>query len=190
MSRGTAKSTIGRLGTPNLIRQNGEIVPVKFGHKSFELVYKNKKWSATSIPWGDIFTAFHTTGIPNTEVFYVLPKSLKYYPFIQNNLGWLVGQSWFKKLLIKRIDNGPSGPTTSQRVIASSIVQGRVTNGAKESMTATLTGPDGYNITADASLLIVNKIFNQQFKPGFRTPASVYGWELVQEIPGVKMEEG
>jgi short subunit dehydrogenase-like uncharacterized protein len=49
-------------------------------------------------------------------------------------------------------------------------------------------GPEGYTLTAHASLLIARKIRDGQWKPGYQTPAGCYGQDLVLEIPGVTRE--
>lgn len=62
---------------------------------------------------------------------------------------------------------------------------GEVTNAAGEKITARLTGPEGYTITVHASLIIIRKVLNGDFKAGYGTPAGVWGEGLIYEIPGV-----
>ncbi|MBH2003753.1 MAG: hypothetical protein I8H66_03610 [Sphingobacteriia bacterium] len=54
--------------------------------------------------------------------------------------------------------------------------------------TARLSGPDGYTLTANSSLIITAKIISGNFKIGYQTPAACYGADLVLEIPGVYRE--
>jgi short subunit dehydrogenase-like uncharacterized protein len=51
-----------------------------------------------------------------------------------------------------------------------------------------LSAPEGYTFTAHSALIIVQKILNGNFSPGYQTPASAYGENLVMEIPGVERE--
>ena len=48
--------------------------------------------------------------------------------------------------------------------------------------------PEAYDLTALSVLLIAQKILKGQFKPGYQTPASAYGEDLIMEIPGVERE--
>ena len=49
--------------------------------------------------------------------------------------------------------------------------------------------PEGYTLTAISSLLIVQKVLNNQFKIGYQTPAAVYGADLVMELPNTTRED-
>ena len=41
--------------------------------------------------------------------------------------------------------------------------------------TARLSGPEGYTLTAFASLIIIQKILQGNYVTGYQTPASAYG---------------
>ena len=59
-----------------------------------------------------------------------------------------------------------------------------MSDGAQEA-SSLLTGPEGYTLTALASLSIMEKILAGNFKPGFQTPSLAYGPDFVLELPGV-----
>jgi short subunit dehydrogenase-like uncharacterized protein len=48
--------------------------------------------------------------------------------------------------------------------------------------------PEAYSLTALTVLLIAQKILNGDYKPGYQTPASAYGEDLIMEIEGVERE--
>ena len=62
------------------------------------------------------------------------------------------------------------------------MVWGEVENAAGKIVQGRFTGPEGYTLTAETSLLIVQKILNDDFKPGYQTPAGAYGEDLIMEI--------
>ena len=66
-----------------------------------------------------------------------------------------------------------------------SLVWGSVRDPQGNSCQARLEAPEGYTLTALASLLILKKIKDGRWKPGYQTPAGCYGADLVLEIPGV-----
>ncbi len=65
---------------------------------------------------------------------------------------------------------------------------GEVTNSAGQTVTARLTAPEGYTLTMHSSLLITQKVLWDHFKPGYQTPAAVYGEDLILEVQGVTRE--
>jgi short subunit dehydrogenase-like uncharacterized protein len=69
MSPGTAKTAIEALGKSGKIRLNGRIVDLPIGHGCREIDFGRGRKLAMPIPWGDVATAFYTTGIPNITVF-------------------------------------------------------------------------------------------------------------------------
>ena len=74
-SIGTAKTSIEGLSKGGRIRKDGKIEPVSLAHAVKEIDYGQGPKMAMSIPWGDVATAFFSTGIPNIIVY--IPRSLK-----------------------------------------------------------------------------------------------------------------
>jgi short subunit dehydrogenase-like uncharacterized protein len=73
-SPGTAKTTVENLHVGALVRENGELVELK-KPRTREIPFATGTRFAMSIPWGDLVTAFHSTGIPNITVYMVVPKT-------------------------------------------------------------------------------------------------------------------
>jgi short subunit dehydrogenase-like uncharacterized protein len=48
--------------------------------------------------------------------------------------------------------------------------------------------PDGYTLTMYSTLLLAQKVLQGNLKPGYQTPASAYGEDLVLELPNIKRE--
>src|SRR5262249_35962945 len=72
-SPGTAKTTLEHLHVGALVRENGKLVELK-KPRTRDVPFANGARFAMSIPWGDLVTAFHSTGIPNIAVYMVVPK--------------------------------------------------------------------------------------------------------------------
>jgi short subunit dehydrogenase-like uncharacterized protein len=188
LSHGTATTMAEGSGEKSAARQNGKIVPVPLGHKGMWVDFGLKKLFVMTIPWGDISTAYTTTGIPNIETYTgVSPKTFKLLKY-QNLFNWLLRTSFVRNRELKKIKNRPAGPSDEQRAKSKALVWGEVINNKGESARARLNGPDGYTITAYASLIITKKILEGNFKTGYQTPAGCYGAELILEVPGVQRE--
>jgi short subunit dehydrogenase-like uncharacterized protein len=143
---------------------------------------------AISIPWGDVSTAFYTTGIPNVRTYMGFPPKAYRYVKWQHHFSWLLKMNWVKRLARKRIKQGPAGPSEEIRTTAQTLVWGKVRNAAGRVVEARLITPEGYQLTSLLSLLIANKVSGGSFKPGFQTPAGCYGKDLILEIPGSSRE--
>lgn len=185
-SHGTALTFAGHIGEGGVVRENGKLKRVPLGHKTRWIDFPGKKMHVMAIPWGDIATAWRSTGIPNIITFMgVKPstaRSLKW----QWAYNWLLRTGPVRNYIKNQIKKRPAGPDANTRAKAKSVVWGKVTNAAGETKTASLQTPEGYTLTARSSILICKKVVAGDWKPGYQTPASAYGANLVLEIPGVE----
>jgi short subunit dehydrogenase-like uncharacterized protein len=185
ISHGTATTMAEKLGEGGAKRSNGKIIGAPLGENAMWVNFGNKNLFVMSIPWGDISTAYHTTGILNIETFYAIKPSVYKWIKIQKFFNWFLRLDIVRNTIKKRIDQRPAGPDEKMRNEGKSLVWGKGTNAEGESLTVRLTGPEGYTFTAHASLIIANEILKGNWKPGYQTPAGCYGSELVLKVPGV-----
>src|SRR4051812_14952024 len=69
ISRGTATTMVENINRGGLIRRGGKLQSVPAAWKTREIDFGRGPRSATTIPWGDVATAFYSTGIPNIVVY-------------------------------------------------------------------------------------------------------------------------
>lgn len=194
LSHGTATTMATKLGEGGAARKDGKIIRTPLGQKGMWVDFytgsggATKKLFVMSIPWGDISTAYTTTGIPDIESYTGIPRKVYYLLKGQFLFNWLLRTNLVRNYLKKKINKRPAGPSDEQRSKATSLVWGQVTNAAGKTVTARLRGPEGYTLTTFATLIIAQKILTGNFLPGYQTPASAYGEDLVLEIPGVERE--
>ncbi|MBK5278006.1 MAG: saccharopine dehydrogenase NADP-binding domain-containing protein [Bacteroidia bacterium] len=188
-SRGTAKTMIEGLGYPSMIRRDGKLTAVRTGSLTKEIDYGPFKIPSLNIPWGDISTAWRSTGIPNIEVYIGSNNNQIAYARNSNYINWLLRLRWVKDFLKKKIDKKPAGPSGEKRLKGKMYLVGRVWDGTGKESSARLETIDGYTLTAKASVLIVEKILSGNFKTGYQTPAMAYGDGLILEIPGSKLTD-
>ncbi|HJV19501.1 MAG TPA: saccharopine dehydrogenase NADP-binding domain-containing protein [Sediminibacterium sp.] len=188
LSHGTAMTMAEGMGAGGAVRENGRIVKKPLGHKGIRVNFGAKDLFAMTIPWGDISTAYTTTGIPNIETYTVVsPKVFRWLKW-QGLFNWLLRTAFARNYYRKKIKRKPAGPDDAARARARSMVWGEAENTKGQKATARLSGPEGYTLTAHSSLIIAAKIISGNFKPGYQTPAACYGADLVLEIPGVRRE--
>lgn len=185
ISHGTATTMAEKLGERGAKRVNGKIVRVPLGQNNIWVNFGSKKMFCMSIPWGDISTAFHTTGIQNIETFTAVKPSLYKQLKFQSLFNWILRMPLTRKFIKQMIDKRPAGPNSSMLKNGKSLVWGQVKNNKGETIEARLTGPEGYEFTAHASLIIAKEILEGKWQKGYQTPAGLLGYELANKIPGV-----
>lgn len=186
MSQGTALTMSEGLGQGSAIRQNGKIIKVPLGYKSMVIPFKAKPLLVMNIPWGDVSTAYYSTGIPNIETYTGISPGAYRMVKWQKYFNWLLRTEFVKKIVQDRIRKRPAGPSPERRARAKSYVWGKVSNPAGESLEAQLVAPEGYTLTALSSLTITKKVLQGNAPVGFQTPAMAYGADLILEIEGVE----
>ncbi|MEP7374996.1 MAG: saccharopine dehydrogenase NADP-binding domain-containing protein [Chitinophagaceae bacterium] len=184
VSHGTAMTIVNKLGEGGAARENGRIVKKPLGEKGMWVNFGGKKLFVMSIPWGDVSTAYFTTGIPNIEAYTAIkPAAYKLMKF-QKLFNWLLRMDWVKNIIRKQIKKRPAGPGDEMRSKAKSLVWGEAHNANGQTFSDHFTCADGYTLTALSSLVIAKKVVEGNFKPGYQTPAACYGEDLIMEIPG------
>jgi short subunit dehydrogenase-like uncharacterized protein len=183
ISHGTASTMVENLGNEGAIREDGQLKAVPTGHKGQAFTFGDKTMFTMTIPWGDISTAYTTTGIPNIEVYARVPKSSFHIMKFQFAFNWLLRRSFVKKIMQNHLDKKVTGPDSNARAKGQSRVLGIVKNKKGEELKALLIGPEGYDFTAHAALLAVKKMENNNFDGGYYTPALLFGAEFATEIP-------
>lgn len=187
LSRGTSINTAQKLGLPGAVRQHGKIVQEPVGKRNLWVKFPGhpKALFTMSIPWGDLSTAYFSTGIPNIVTYTGISRAAWQLSRGQALFNWLLRTSLIRNIITTIIKRQSPGPDDITRDKAVSLIQGKVTDPQGRSLTAVMRCPEAYSLTALAVLLIAGKILNGQYSPGYQTPASAYGADLVMEIPGV-----
>ncbi|MFO1027945.1 MAG: saccharopine dehydrogenase NADP-binding domain-containing protein [Acetobacteraceae bacterium] len=190
VSRGSLTSMFGMIGDRVPVRRDGVLcgVPAGLLERSFD--FGNGSRSAMAMPWPDVFTAWHTTGIPNIEAYVEanLPTRLAYQvfsavaaeplrlPVAQRLLG-MAAQLW------------PEGPSEAQRAATPKIVVAEAEDASRRVVTSRLYSPNVYTFTMYSVIAIAERVLGGEVRPGFRTPAGVYGADFILEFDGVRRED-
>ncbi|OQW90431.1 MAG: hypothetical protein BWK79_19920 [Beggiatoa sp. IS2] len=184
LSAGTLKTTIEGLKAGGQVRKRGMITQVPFAYKIREIPFGDRIKTAITIPWGDIATAYYTTGIPNIEVYMPLPENyIKLFKLL-NYLKFLFKSSIVQRLLKQSITHR-SGPSVEERAITKTYLWGEVKNAQGEERQASLTIGNAYEVTAQSALGIVKKLLTEQNTPGgFYTPSQLMGNHYITTLPG------
>jgi short subunit dehydrogenase-like uncharacterized protein len=184
---GSQRTGIELVSYGNLERRDGRLVSPERAVKTRRIDFGQGPVEATQLPWGDVFTAFYSTGIPNIEDYAVLPKAMQRQIALTRYI-----QPLFKLAAVRHFFRRAvqPGATAEEREKTFTHVWGEVKDEQGRSAAARLHGPEaGVIWTARAALAAVQKVLAGSASPGFQTPALVYGADFVLESEGVTRED-
>jgi short subunit dehydrogenase-like uncharacterized protein len=191
-SPGTAKTSVEGLRKGGRARINGELKSVPLAWKSRAFMREGKARTAMTIPWGDVFTAYISTGIPNIETYMVVPQKTIERMQWMRRMQFLLKLGFVQNFMKRRIERGTPGPSEQRRSDSGSYVWGEVRNAAGKQAKLELAAPNGYDLTVTASLGIVEHLLRLASPPGggYFTPSQLMGADYVLKLPGVRLIEG
>ncbi len=186
-SRGTTKSQVERLKVGGAIREKGILKVVPILSKSKEMIFTTPDGKEITkktylIPWGDVSTAYFSTGIPNIEVYQPFPKSMARMAKFTHYIRWLLKLRFYEKFMtwmqLKMYPPLKTGEIYGEGM----MVRGTVSNDRGETVSVRLNTEDGYLFTARSTVTILKKMLSGEKKPGYQTPSSCFGYNLILEI--------
>lgn len=188
MSRGTAKSSMESVGDPVKIRRGGKVISqwpplrrmVDFGKGPVP---------AIAVGWGDVFTAYFSTGIPNITVYFESLPQLEQMAKLGNFTRRFLNLGFMQAILKFWADTQPEGPTDAERAAGVGILIGEAVNAKGEKRVSRLRVPEGYTLTAMTSLEIVRRVLAGDYKEGFMTPALAYGEGFITQYQNCVLED-
>jgi short subunit dehydrogenase-like uncharacterized protein len=186
ISRGTMTTMIENIDQGGAVRRGGRITRVPAAYRSRSIDLGRGPWTMTTIPWGDVSTAFHSTGIPDIEVYTRMAAAQRRFMVASRHLGWLLGSGPVQRMMKKRIRGGPAGPTPEQRARGASLLWGQVEDDAGGRAVSRMRTPEGYTLTAMTSVEAVRRILAGDAPAGFQTPSRAYGADWITEFEGVE----
>lgn len=184
---GTAKTMVEMIPYGVRYRRDGRLIEASGEPMSRMIDFGRGPRRAMMLSWGDIFMAYHSTGIPNITNYAALGKALE---GPMKAIGVL--RPLFKlapvRELVKRFM--PSGSTAEERAKSRVHVWGEVEDEQGRKAVSRLHGPEaGVIWTSKTALAIVRKVLACDFKPGFQTPSLAYGPDFVLEEEGISRED-
>lgn len=182
-SPGTAKTSVEFAGLGGRVRDNGTIVTVPLAHSARRIDFGNGVKSAMAIAWGDVSTAYYSTGIPNIAVYVPAPPWFILGAKLSNLVAPLLRLkpviNALQSLITKRIQ----GPDSAARDRMPSYVWGEAANARGDKRVARIKTANGYSLTVTGSLEVVQHLLQNKVPGGAYTPSMLLGPELVSRLP-------
>ena len=184
---GTQRTMIELIPYGNRVRRNGQLVVPERGVQTRAIDFGQGPVIATRLTWGDVFMAYHTTGIPNIEDYLVVAESTRRQLAKMDYLRPLFKLAFMRNLLKRGVKPGPDA---ERRAKTTTHVWGEVIDAHGGRATARLHGPEaGVVWTTQTALAAVRQVLGGTIAAGFQTPARVYGADFVLAGEGVTRED-
>ena len=184
MSPGTAKTSVEGLAEGGKVRKGGGITTVPLAHGERRIDFGDGEKLAMTIPWGDVSTAWYTTGIPDIEVY--IPSSPKMIKNLRrmNHIRPLLGLGPVQRLMKAQVGKRVQGPSADRREKMPTFVWGEARNAQGVRRTARIKTANGYTVTMYGSLAVAEFLLDNRPEGGSYTPSKLVGKDLVTRLPG------
>lgn len=167
MSQGSAMSVSEIIGAGLLARIDGELVATPDA-QSRQFDFGDGPVTCQPLSFGDLVTGWHSTGIPNIAMFVHISGEA----FPKGDLSQL-----------------PDGPSVHERDAHRACAVAEVTavdGSVARSMIETV---NGYSYTPLAAIEAARRVLSGERKPGFETPARIFGGEFAESIAGTTVTD-
>jgi short subunit dehydrogenase-like uncharacterized protein len=190
LSPGTAKTMAEGIPSGGKVRQDGKIVGVPPAWKIESFPFsETTSMPAVTIPWGDVSTAFYSTGIPNIEVYVAVSekqiKQMKQPALVR----WLIGLKPVQAIIKKQIGKRVKGPDADERARSEVQIYGEVNDAAGNRAALRLNTTEGYTLTAESAVKAAMKVAAGDVQAGVHTPSMAFGAEYILGLTGTRLSQ-
>lgn len=186
-SAGSAKTSLLMFSGKCLVRRRGKLIRKALGWQRKSIAFSDRDVLCMSVSWGDIVTAYHSTGIENITVYMGIDEAVAKKLRLFSPLAPLLRLPFLQRKLFAGIEKKVQGPDAISRAGTVMRQWGQVCNAAGDTLTATLEGQEGFTITTHATLTCVEKVLSSDLAGGYYTPTQAFGTRLLDEIPGLHL---
>ena len=189
MSRGTAITSLENAHSGGMIRIDAALKRVPSGWRTRLVDFGDGPTKAISVPWGDVATAYYTTGIPNIEVYIALPMALRVGVRLTRLAGPILATGAVQRLLKARVARGARGPAAETRAAVASHLWAEVRDDAGRVARSRLQTAEAYELTSWTAVELASRALRGALPSGFQTPAGACGADFILEFPKSSRED-
>lgn len=182
MSRGTAVTTAENMGGGGAVRRDGRIVRVPAAWRTRRIDFgRGHAELAVTIPWGDVSTAWHSTQIPNVEVYMGMTPAMRRGLVLTRWIGWALALPAVRSRLVARARARRPGPSDAMRARGESRFWAEARNAAGRTVVSRLVAPEAYTLTARTAVAAAQRVLAGTTPVGFQTPSRAFGPDFILE---------
>ncbi|WP_417224710.1 saccharopine dehydrogenase family protein [Achromobacter spanius] len=168
LSRGSAISAMGSVTTETLARVDGKLASVPAG-STRKLDFGKGAVDCFQVTLPDLITLWRSTNVPNIETFVHVSGD----GFPQGDLSTL-----------------PDGPNEAERLANRYQAVVEITQSNGEIIRSVLDTVNGYTFTATAAAEAGRRVLGGEVRPGFQTPAALFGKGFAETIADTTIVQG
>jgi short subunit dehydrogenase-like uncharacterized protein len=187
-SRGSARTVLDLVGEPVRVRRGGVIV-AEPALLEARFDFGAGPVAALAVSWGDVSTAFHTTGIPDVEVYFEATPLALGLSFTNRSVGWMLRRPFWRRLAEAQLALLPPGPPPTVRAVRRATLVARAEDAGGGRAEARLGTPEAYSFSVAAALAVTRGVLEGEVRPGFQTPARWLGPDFVLGLEGVERKD-
>ncbi len=183
---GTQKTAIEVLPSGEWVRRGGALSRPLDTPRRISVDFGQGAVSAQLVPWGDVFTAYFSTGIPDIADYLAAGPEIARMAAIGRVIAPLLRFAPIRELAKRAVR---PGPTPEARALTRTHVWGEVVDARGGRASARLHGPEaGVTWTTMTALAAARRAAAGDAPPGYQTPAMAYGPDFVLD-PRVTRED-
>jgi short subunit dehydrogenase-like uncharacterized protein len=185
-SAGTTKSMIEMLQRGNFVRREGALVPAPMAGDLRTFRFSDRERTAVAVPWGDLETAYKSTGVPNITTFMALPAALaRGLRMFGPSIAGVMRSDRIRGAALRWAERNAKGPDEELRQTGRSYFYACARDAEGKRAEAWLETPEGYAFTAKGGVLAVERILAEN-PVGALTPALAFGADFVLSVEGTR----
>ena len=187
-SQGTLRTAIRQVSRPVLGRRAGAVVALEDRSPRW-IDFGSGEEPCVPVSWGDVATAFHSTGIGNITVYFRRTRLLRAADILGGLFGPLLRSRVGQRGLVAIVRRFPEGPSQPERMTHRGAIWAEARDGAGKFSRASLSTPDPYDFAANSALEISSRITSLPVALGLVTPFQAFGADFVLSLPGCSRKD-
>lgn len=177
--RGTLRSLLDLTGADVWVRHGGDLRPVPAGHLYRDFDFGDGIRRATAVTWPDVVTGQFTTGIADIETYVEADWMVR----LAQQMG-AITVPWTNtatgRVMTEVLSHAwPEAPSREAMVRARFVLVVEAADRWRRLTSLRMRTLNGYTVTQIVASEIVRRVLDGEHKPGFRTPASIFGGEFI-----------
>lgn len=184
-SPGTAKTGVEILAGGLKRRRGGVLTGVPKSERLFQIPFADKERWGLAFPWGDISTAYWSTGIPNITDYLVLGRNTERLGKTLDVMAPLLRVKPLQRAMQAIAHRTSKGPDEEMRGSVRVRLYGRVEDPSGARVEMEVQTPEGYRHTVDAALACTRRVLEGGIAPGAQTAGKAFGGDFVLSLPDV-----
>ncbi len=182
VSRGTFRTSLELTSGKVLVRQQGVVSETRVGSLRHTFNFGSGDRECIAVSWPDVITGQQTTGISNIETYLEAPPPFELVYRSGAMAAEVLGERSVRTALSPLGNLWPERPSPIAQLQAVNAVVVEAVDPWRRVTRFGLHTTDGYGITTTIVQAMVDRVLTGEHRPGFQTPAGMYGPDFVVEL--------